>query len=164
MPHKVNPIDFENAEGNLELANGLLMMLANKLAGSRLQRDLSDSTVKRNLGTAIGYSLLGVKSLIKGLNKVGPNETKLKQELEAHPEMLAEAGQLWLKTKGKARAYEELKLKTRGRKVSLREMKDWLPEELKKLKVKNYTGWAEKLTNREIKRINKLIKEARGGG
>ena len=97
MPQKVNPIDFENAEGNMELANGMLMVLANKLPISRMQRDLSDSTVKRNLGVAFGYSLLGTKSLMRGLLKVAPNREKLRSEIENHPEMLAEALQLFLK-------------------------------------------------------------------
>ena len=81
MPHKVNPIDFENAEGNLQIANSLAVSISNKLPISRLQRDLSDSTVKRNLGLVFGYSLLAGNSLIKGLKKLKPNKALLKKEL-----------------------------------------------------------------------------------
>jgi len=159
MPHKVNPINFENAEGNFEVANSLLMMLANKLPISRLQRDLSDSTVKRNLGLCFGYSLLAIKSLIKGMEKIGPNKKLLVQEIDQHPEMLTEALQLVLKTWGKDKAYEKIKDKTRGKKVDWLELIDNLvinkkqKNILKRWQVRDYTGLAEKLTKLEIKKI-----------
>ncbi|KKU35485.1 MAG: Adenylosuccinate lyase [Candidatus Beckwithbacteria bacterium GW2011_GWB1_47_15] len=143
MPHKVNPIDFENAEGNLKLANGMLAVLADKLPVSRLQRDLSDSTVKRNIGVAWGYSLLAWKTLTDGLAKVAPNKNKLRQELEAHPEMLAEAWQLSLRKRGEAGAYEKVKDKTRGKpREELKEIKMW--------KAADYVGLAEKLAKMRV--------------
>jgi len=160
MPQKVNPINFENAEGNFELANGVLMTMSNKLSQSRMQRDLSDSTVRRNLGVALGYSLVAMKSLLKGLERVEPNKDKLKQELEDHPEMLSEAVQLWLKVEGKDKAYEEIKLQVRGKKV---EWDKYLRlRTLKKLGgVEEYTGLAEKLVSLETKKIKKLLEALR---
>jgi len=163
MPHKVNPINFENAEGNLQLANSLLMMLANKLPISRLQRDLSDSTVKRNLGIAFGYSLLGAKNLLKGLNKITPNQNLLRQEVGSHPEMLTEALQLVLKIWGKQKAYEEVKLKTRGKKIVWYDLIDQLKiskrqkQTLKNWQTRDYIGLAVQLTKKEIKNINKTL-------
>ncbi len=161
MPQKVNPIDFENAEGNLELANGMLMVLSNKLPVSRMQRDLSDSTVKRNLGVGMGYSLVAYKSLVKGLNKIEPNKRKLKLELEDHPEMLAEAIQLLLKTKGKEKAYEKVKAQVRGGIRPLKSVKDLIDseafasEELVEVgrivsgwRVKDYVGLASDLVKK----------------
>ncbi|MFH1280650.1 MAG: adenylosuccinate lyase [Candidatus Beckwithbacteria bacterium] len=144
MPQKVNPINFENAEGNFELANGVLMTMSNKLSQSRMQRDLSDSTVRRNLGVALGYSLVAMKSLLKGLERVEPNKDKLKQELEDHPEMLAEAWQLGMKTRGDERAYEKVKQKYSRLRTS-----NILGE------VEEYVGLAEKLVSLEIKKIKK---------
>lgn len=88
MPHKVNPIDFENCEGNLGLANSIFQHLREKLPISRLQRDLSDSTVLRNQGTAFGYSLIGYQSLIKGLGKIGSNKSFMHSELSKHHEVI----------------------------------------------------------------------------
>ncbi|MDZ7586500.1 MAG: adenylosuccinate lyase [Patescibacteria group bacterium] len=141
MPQKVNPIDFENAEGNLEIANALLGLMAEKLTISRLQRDLSDSTVKRNLGVALGHTVLAMKSLLKGLGKVAPNQEKLKQELAEHPEMLAEAEQLKLKTEGDAEAYEKIKKLTRGKK------KGYWGE------VEKYIGLAVNITKQTVRRL-----------
>jgi adenylosuccinate lyase len=160
MPQKVNPISFENAEGNFEMANGVLMTLSNKLSQSRMQRDLSDSTVRRSLGVALGYSLVGIKSLVKGLDRVEPNKKKLKQELQDHPEMLAEAIQLELKIKGKAGAYEKVKaLHSQGKFC-----KDFSTNDIhhsvigKSLgRVEEYVGLAEKLVEKEIKLINKRL-------
>ena len=163
MPHKVNPINFENAEGNFQLANSFLMTLANKFPISRLQRDLSDSTVKRNLGMVFGYSLLGAKSLIKGLRKIQPNKSLLEKEVSCHPEMLSEGLQLILKLWGNERAYEKIKLKTRGEKVSWEKLIEQLSinkerkKILKKWETKDYIGLASKLTNIEIKRIKKRL-------
>ena len=97
MPHKVNPIDFENAEGNLMIANSYFELYARKLLVSRLQRDLSDSTVKRTIGTALGHTLLAWKSLVKGLEKISFNTQVALAELNAHWEILSEAVQLYLK-------------------------------------------------------------------
>ena len=106
MPHKVNPIDFENSEGNLLLANSLLVFLADKLQKSRLQRDLSDSTVLRNVGTAISYSFLGIKSSIKGLSKLHINNQKALEELNNNWQILSEAIQIVMKLEGIDDAYE----------------------------------------------------------
>lgn len=109
MPHKVNPIDFENSEGNLGISNSLLIFLSNKLPITRLQRDLSDSTVMRNIGTSFGYSLVGYKSLLKGLGKISFNEERAQQEINEHPEILAEAIQVVLKKEGIKNGYEIMK-------------------------------------------------------
>lgn len=118
MPHKVNPIDFENAEGNLGLSNALFSHFAEKLPISRLQRDLSDSTVQRSVGVAFGHHVLALSSLRKGLGKLTVDRAVLRQELHAHPEVLAEAIQILLRKHGVAGAYEQLKKVTRGAKVT----------------------------------------------
>ena len=115
MPHKVNPIDFENAEGNLGLANALFNHFSTTLPVSRLQRDLSDSTVERNFGVAFGHSLLAYQSLQKGLTKIAVNTKKIARELDAHPEVLAEAIQTVLRREGVDAPYEQLKELTRGK-------------------------------------------------
>ena len=114
MPHKVNPIDFENAEGNLGLGSAMLSHMADKLPVSRLQRDLSDSTVLRSAGTAFGYSLVAWEAALRGLEKLTPNRPKLAAELDSHWEILAEAAQTLLRADGAADAYEVLKAYTRG--------------------------------------------------
>ena len=113
MPHKVNPIDFENAEGNLGIANALFEHLSAKLPISRLQRDLTDSTVLRNLGTPLAHSILSYNSIIKGLNKLILNETALKQDLENNWAVVAEAIQTILRREGYPKPYESLKELTR---------------------------------------------------
>lgn len=113
MPHKVNPIDFENAEGNLGLSNALLGHLAEKLPVSRLQRDLSDSTVLRNLGVPLGHTLLALKSLSKGLSKIQPNPQAIAKDLEENWAVLAEGIQTLLRARGLATPYEKLKDLTR---------------------------------------------------
>jgi adenylosuccinate lyase len=115
MPHKVNPIDFENSEGNLGLANALLGHLAAKLPVSRWQRDLTDSTVLRNLGVALGYTLLAWDSCLKGLSKLEPNPAALEADLDATWEVLAEPIQTVMRRYGIADAYEQLKTLTRGK-------------------------------------------------
>jgi len=161
MPHKVNPIDFENAEGNLEIARGLLTVLADKLPVSRLQRDLSDSTVKRNIGTVFGYSLIAVKSLQRALGNIKPNTILLKRELRDHPEMLSEAVQLFLKLKGQSDAYELLKSITRGKKVNWPDLiKDLPPKDIKILQnwqTEKYIGLAPQLVEKEITAVRKRI-------
>ena len=115
MPHKVNPIDFENSEGNLGLANALLEHLAAKLPVSRWQRDLSDSTVLRNLGVALGYTLLAYESCLRGIGKLEVNSGRLKEDLDSNWEVLAEAIQTVMRRYGVESPYEKLKALTRGR-------------------------------------------------
>ena len=118
MPHKVNPIDFENAEGNFGLANALLRHLSEKLPISRWQRDLTDSTVLRNMGVALGYAVLAYQSLLTGLSKLELNETALAADLDASWEVLAEPIQTVMRRFGVAGAYEKLKEVTRGQAVT----------------------------------------------
>ena len=118
MPHKVNPIDFENAEGNFGLANALLRHLSEKLPISRWQRDLTDSTVLRNMGVALGYAVLAYQSLLTGLNKLELNEAALAADLDASWEVLAEPIQTVMRRFGVAGAYEKLKEVTRGQTVT----------------------------------------------
>ena len=119
MPHKVNPIDFENSEGNLSKANSDLEFLADYVTTSRLQRDLSDSTVKRNVGAAFAHCLVGYGKTEAGLGKVVPNEAVMREELDAHPELIGEAVQTILRREGDTDAYERVKELTRGRDVTL---------------------------------------------
>tara|TARA_B100001057_G_scaffold67763_4_gene61512 strand:- start:1827 stop:3176 length:1350 start_codon:yes stop_codon:yes gene_type:complete len=117
MPHKVNPIDFENAEGNLGMANAILHHLADKLVVSRLQRDLSDSTVLRNIGTAYGYIEIAANSIDSGLQKLEPNKEVIKNDLDERYELLAEALQSFLRLEGKVDGYESVKKLSRGQKM-----------------------------------------------
>lgn len=114
MPHKVNPIDFENAEANLGIAHALAAHLAHKLPISRLQRDLSDSSALRNIGVVVGHSLIASKALLRGLNKLVVNHAVIAKDLQQHWELLAEPIQMVLRTHGKIDAYEQLKALTRG--------------------------------------------------
>ena len=118
MPHKVNPIDFENAEGNLGLANALFNHLAKKLPRSRLQRDLSDSTVLRNIGSAYGYMELSVSSLLKGITKLEANVEAIANDLNDRYELLAEPLQSFLRLEGKKDGYDQVKLLSRGQKMN----------------------------------------------
>ena len=156
MPHKVNPIYFENAEGNLGVASSLLGHFADKLPVSRWQRDLSDSTVLRVTGTAVGHSLLAWKSLLKGLDRVAANPTKMLEDLASAWEVLAEPVQTVMRRYGVVDAYERLKTATRGASVVTRDMihqaidaSDEIPEnEKKRMKVwtpDSYLGIASKL-------------------
>jgi adenylosuccinate lyase len=117
MPHKVNPIDFENAEGNLGLANALLAHFADKLPISRWQRDLSDSTVLRNIGVAVGHSVLAYQSIIAGLDKIDLDENRVREDLDRAWEVLGEAVQTVMRSHGMPDAYDRLKEFTRGRTV-----------------------------------------------
>ena len=128
MPHKVNPIDFENAEGNLGVANALLIHMAEKLPISRMQRDLSDSTVLRNLGSAFAYSLLAYKSLLKGLSKLEVNDAQLQKELDSNWALLAEPIQMMMRRYGQKDAYEKLKELTRGEEVTQEKIRDFVEE------------------------------------
>ena len=154
MPHKINPIDFENAEGNLGLSNAMLEHLANKLTISRWQRDLSDSTVLRNLGVGFAYSMIAYKSLIKGVNKLEVNEESLKIELNNNWELLAEPIQTVMRKYEIEGAYEKLKELTRGKKVDREKLQTLIadlviPEEekskLMKLTPFTYIGLANKI-------------------
>lgn len=118
MPHKVNPIDFENAEGNLGLSSALFSHFAEKLPISRLQRDLSDSTVQRNIGVAFGYHLLALSSLAKGISKLSVDKDLLQRELVDHPEVLTEAIQTVMRKNGITDAYEQMKGLSRGKAVT----------------------------------------------
>ena len=118
MPHKINPIHFENAEGNLCLSSSLLTHLAAKLTISRMQRDLSDSTTLRNQGVALGYSYLALRNISKGLGRITINKVQMANELDNHWEVLAEAVQTILRKSGKQDAYEQLKELTRGQSIN----------------------------------------------
>jgi adenylosuccinate lyase len=126
MPHKVNPIDFENAEGNAGLANALLGFFASKLPVSRWQRDLTDSTVLRNLGVALGHAVLALRSLQKGLGKLEADRARLAADLEDNWEVLAEAIQTVMRRHGVPDAYDRLKDFTRGRKVGAAELREFV--------------------------------------
>lgn len=117
MPHKVNPIDFENAEGNLGLANALFEHMSAKLPISRWQRDLSDSTVLRNIGVAVGYSLLAYQATCKGISKLEPNKEAIHADLDQHWEVLGEAIQTVMRRYKLAEPYEKLKAFTRGKQI-----------------------------------------------
>ncbi len=157
MPHKVNPIDFENSEGNLGLANAVLKHLAEKLPISRWQRDLTDSTVLRNMGVGLGYSLLAYDSLLKGLGKLEINAELMRADLDANWELLAEPIQTVMRRYAVPEAYEKLKELTRGTRVSRAGMQAFvatlaIPEaakaELLKLTPWDYTGKAAELAKR----------------
>jgi adenylosuccinate lyase len=126
MPHKVNPIDFENSEGNLGLANAVLRHLADKLPLSRWQRDLTDSTVLRNVGVALGYGLLGCVSCLKGLNKLEANPAALRADLESTWEVLAEAVQTVMRRYGAPEPYEQLKALTRGKGITRESLQQFI--------------------------------------
>lgn len=157
MPHKINPIDFENAEGNLGLANALLDHMAMKLPISRWQRDLSDSTVLRNIGVAISHAVLGYQSTYKGLNKIMLNEEVISADLDQHWEILAEAIQTMMRRFSVLEPYERLKAFTRGQKITkallhafIKELP--LPEDIKvklyQLTPGHYLGYANDLAKR----------------
>jgi len=126
MPHKVNPIDFENAEGNLGIANALLAHFAEKLPISRWQRDLSDSTVLRNLGVAIGHGVLAVQSLLTGLRKLEADDARMRADLDNAWELLGEAVQTVMRRYGHADAYEQLKNLTRGKTITRESLAEFL--------------------------------------
>ncbi len=151
MPHKINPIDFENSEGNLGLANALLNHISAKLPISRWQRDLTDSTVLRNIGVALGYMLIAYQATLKGLAKLELNHQKINEELEQAWEVLAEALQTVMRRYGVPKPYEKLKELTRGKTIDEKMLHDFILElplpdnvkhELSLLKPKNYIGKA----------------------
>jgi adenylosuccinate lyase len=157
MPHKVNPIDFENSEGNLSKANSDLTFLGDYITTSRLQRDLSDSTVKRNIGAGFGHCLIGYKKAQAGLDKIVPNEQVMTEELNATPEIIGEAVQTILRREGDTDAYERVKDLTRGKHVTIEDFYDLFEsldvdesvrEELLALTPTGYTGVADELVDR----------------
>jgi len=157
MPHKVNPIDFENAEGNLLLANNMALFLAQQLPTSRWQRDLVDSTLLRNLGTVWGYASVAYQSIIQGLGKLMVNETVMQTDLDANWEVLGEAIQTVMRRYGLPEPYEQLKTLTRGKRLSPADLHAFintlaLPDEAKTallaLTPANYTGLAASLAQR----------------
>jgi adenylosuccinate lyase len=159
MPHKVNPINFENSEGNLMLSNSLLTMLSEKLCRSRMQRDLSDSTVERNIGVALSHSYLALTETIKGLQKVRINETKCRQDLEGSPELLSEPIQTILRTANVEDPYTLLKQFTRGKTIAYDELLEFiekldidknLKNNLKGLRVTSYIGDAVSICERVL--------------
>ena len=160
MPHKVNPIDFENAEGNLSIANGLLIALKNKIQISRLQRDLSDSTVLRNIGTLFAYIIISLKSLEKGIAKIEPNKEIILKDLDNSWEILTEAIQTILRKNGTEDSYTKIKSISRGKKLdyhSYIKIIDDLKinkadkELLLSLTPKKYIGLADKLAKSSSK-------------
>ncbi len=157
MPHKINPWFLENSEGNLGMANALFEFFGRKLPISRLQRDLSDSTVLRNIGTAFGHSLIGFQYLNNQLGRTVVNKEKALEDLNNHPEVITEAIQTILRREGVAMPYEKLKALTRGKKISLPEIhkfidtlevSDKIKKELKKITPENYIGLASKLASK----------------
>lgn len=149
MPHKVNPIDFENAEGNLGLANAIFGHLAEKLPISRLQRDLTDSTVLRNLGVGLAHTSIALQSLLRGLDKIAVDATSLERELEANWEVLAEPIQTLMRKYGVDKPYERLKELTRGQRVTAERLQGFIDDleipteakaELRRLSPHNYIG------------------------
>lgn len=157
MPHKINPIDFENAEGNLGMANALLYHFATKLPISRWQRDLSDSTVMRNLGVGFAYSFIAYKALLKGLSKIEVNREQLNVDLEQHWEVLGEAIQTTMRRYGIHDAYEKLKALTRGKKIDAQMLQEFIraldiPDEAKRalltLTPQTYLGYAVELVEK----------------
>ena len=156
MPHKVNPIDFENAEGNLSKANSDLVFLGDYVTKSRLQRDLSDSTVKRNVGGALAHCLVAYGKLGTGLGKVVPDEQVMREDLETTPEIIGEAVQTVLRREGHTDAYERVKALTRGEAVTLADFRDLFAEldvpasvreDLRALTPAGYTGVAADLVD-----------------
>jgi adenylosuccinate lyase len=154
MPHKVNPIDFETAEGNLGIANALFGYFSEKLPISRLQRDMSDLTVERNFGVALGHCLIAYNSISRALSKIEVNESTIREALESHPEVVTEGIQTILRREGVEMPYEKLKELSRGKKITVGDIHtfidglnvtDTVKAELKAITPLNYVGMAEKL-------------------
>ena len=156
MPHKVNPINFENSEGNLEISNALLDMLVSKLGHSRMQRDLSDSTVTRNIGVALAHSYLAFSESMKGLKKLSVNEAKCAIDLNNSPELLAEPIQTILKVAGIEDPYTLLKNFTRGQKITAEDIRNFVDQleinddvkiRIHELQPRNYLGLADEISS-----------------
>ena len=160
MPHKINPINFENSEGNIGISNALLNHLADKLTISRMQRDLSDSTVLRNQGVALGYAILSIQSTLKGITKLEINKDQLSRELDSHWEVLAEPIQVVLRKLRYENPYEALKELTQGEKITKKDLHKFInnlkiekseKNKLLKLTPENYIGLAPELVDNCIK-------------
>jgi adenylosuccinate lyase len=160
MPQKVNPIDFENAEGNLGLANSLFEYYTRKLPISRLQRDLSDSTVRRTFGSALGHSLVAYAGLTRGLENLGADEAAMRSDLEAHWEVIAEGAQTILRAAGVNEAYNQLKSIVRGKELTQAGFNQWIEglavensvkDKLRVLNPLTYFGLAEQIANLALK-------------
>ncbi|MCK5099284.1 MAG: adenylosuccinate lyase [Desulfobacteraceae bacterium] len=157
MPHKVNPIDFENSEGNMGIAISIMEHLSVKLQKSRFQRDLTDSTVLRNLGMVFGYFMIGIKNSLKGLGKIAVNHDMLSKDLEANPELLAEPFQTAMRIFKEENPYEKLKELTRGKNLNKKDLEKFVnnlekvpveyKEKMKNLSVHQYIGLADKLVD-----------------
>ena len=161
MPQKVNPINFENAEGNLGIANALLTHYGQKLPVSRLQRDLSDSTVRRTFGVAFGHALLAWINITRGMSRIEADEEKIKSDLESHWEAISEGAQTILRAAGRSNAYESLKSQTQGRVLSGNSYRLWVEaldvddvtrERLMSLSPEKYIGLAIQITDNVIAR------------
>ena len=162
MPQKVNPIDFENAEGNLGIANALLTHYGQKLPISRLQRDLSDSTVRRTFGVAFGHTLLAWNNLTRGMSLIDADEEKIKAELDSHWEVVSEGAQTILRAVGRSDAYESLKSQTRGRVLNESSYRLWVEaldvkeetrSRLMSLSPENYVGLAIQIVDEVISHL-----------
>lgn len=157
MPHKINPINFENSMANLKMSNGIIDVFLNNLQISRMQRDLSDSSLQRNIGMVFAYSLIAIKQTIVGINKSTVNEERLKEDLNNIPEVLAEAVQTILRKNGFENAYEVLKGLTRGKNITIKEIREFVSnldinktdrETLLNLTPERYIGLAEELAKK----------------
>lgn len=160
MPHKINPIYFEGAEGGFGIANALLDFYCRKLSYSRLQRDLSDSTVRRSFGISFGYCLLSYQSINEALNRIEADKDKLNRDLENHPEVISEAIQNYLRSKNYHDAYDKTKHFFRGKEVNLESIKKFIKsldienkdrQKLNELLPEKYTGLAKKIVEKFIK-------------
>lgn len=161
MPHKVNPIDFENSEGNMGLAISMMEHVAVKLLCSRFQRDLSDSTVLRNIGAMFGYVVIGLKSTLKGLNKIGVDTGAITADLNENLALLAEPIQTVMRVYGESEPYEKLKSLTRGKTITRADLDQFidhlesLPEDVRErlrgMSASQYTGMAERLVDEYFK-------------
>jgi adenylosuccinate lyase len=166
MPQKVNPIDFENAEGNLGLANALFTYYGQKLPISRLQRDLSDSTVRRTFGVALGHTLLAWNNISRGMARLAANEERIKQDLNEHWEVIGEGAQTLLRASGQSDAYESLKSRLRGRLFSESDYRHWVESldintetrnRLMSLMPENYIGLAVEIADSVIARSDVVV-------
>jgi adenylosuccinate lyase len=159
MPHKVNPIHFENSEGNLAVSNALLYMLSDKLTHSRMQRDLSGSSVKRTIGVALAHSYLAVEQTVNGLGRISLDERAARKRVDATPETLTEAYQTILRAAGLDDPYEKLRAASRGRTLGLSELHAWVetldvPAGVKRrlldLRPSSYVGLSAELCRRVV--------------
>jgi adenylosuccinate lyase len=162
MPQKINPIDFENSEGNLKLANGLFTVFIQNFPISRLQRDLSDSTIYRNMGLALGHCLLSYKSLNRGLASISVNHQQMEADLTANWNVLAEAAQTMARKNGDDRAYEKIAKLSKNKIMDEKMWKEIaakIDPDLGKLTPQNYLGLSKKLTKKVVQKSYQLIKE-----